>query len=130
MSILKEMFNRIKTTIQKYSGSASVIIAAIATIIFIISLVLNYVLNYLNGPTTNKNIHYNWEYIYSNSATVEDDAEWRIATYISPVSSEKTGKYLHLRTTLVPSDKDRNIIIKTDHAPIKVSLDKKDVYNN
>lgn len=130
MSMLKEMFDRIKTTIQKHSSSTSVIIATIAIIIFIISLGLNYVLNYLNGPTTNKNIHYNWEYIYSNSATVEDDAEWRIATYISPVSSEKTGNYLHLRTTLVPSDKDRNIIIKTDHAPIKVSLDKKDVYNN
>lgn len=130
MSILKDMFNRIKTTIQKHSGSTSNIIVAIATIIFIISLGLNYVLNYLNGPTTNKNIHYNWEYIYSNYATVEDGTEWRIATYISPISSEKTGNYIHLRTTLEPSDKDRNFIIKTDHAPIKVSLDKKDVYNN
>ena len=130
MSILKEMFNRVKTAIQKYSASTSVVIIAIAAIIFIISLGLNYVLNYLNSSVINKNIHYNWEYIYSNYATVEDGTEWRTATYISPISSEKTGNYIHLRTTLEPSDKDRNFIIKTDHAPIKVSLDKKDVYNN
>ena len=130
MSILQEMFNRIKTTIQKYSGSTSVVIAAIAAIIFVISLGLNYVLNYLNSSITNKNVYYNWEYIYSNYSTVEEDTEWRIATYVSPISSEKTGDYIHLRTTLEPSDKDRNFIIKTDHAPIKVSLNKKDVYNN
>ena len=130
MSILQEMFNRIKTTIQKYSGSTSVVIAAIAAIIFIISLGLNYVLNYLNSSITNKNVYYNWEYIYSNYSTIEDDIDWRIATYVSPISSEKTGDYIHLRTTLEPSDKDRNFIIKTDHAPIKVSLNKKDVYNN
>ena len=64
MSILQEMFNRIKTTIQKYSGSTSVVIAAIAAIIFVISLGLNYVLNYLNSSITNKNVYYNWEYIY------------------------------------------------------------------
>ena len=79
MSILQEMFNRIKTTIQKYSGSTSVVIAAIAAIIGVISLGLNYVLNYLNSSITNKNIYYNWEYIYSNYSTVEEDTEWRIA---------------------------------------------------
>ena len=101
MSILQEMFNRIKTTIQKYSGSTSVVIAAIAAIIFVISLGLNYVLNYLNSSITNKNIYYNWEYIYSNYSTVEEDTEWRIATYVSPISSEKTGDYIHLRTNRV-----------------------------
>ena len=124
------MFDRVKTVIQKHSGTTSVFIVAIATIIFVVSLGLNYVLNYLNGPTTNKNIYYNWEYIYSNHPSVEDDIEWRIATVVSPISLEKTGKYLHLRTTLEPSSEDRNFIIKTDHAPIKVSLNKKDVYSN
>ena len=121
MSILQEMFNRIKTTIQKYSGSTSVVIAAIAAIIFVISLGLNYVLNYLNSSITNKNIYYNWEYIYSNYSTVEEDTEWRIATYVSPISSEKTGDYIHLRTTLDPSDKDRNFIIKTDYTELPYS---------
>ena len=130
MSILKGMFNRIKTAIQKYSGSISTVIVSIASIIFIISLGLNYVLNYLNSSTANKNIYYNWEYIYSNHSVAEDDTEWRIATYVSSISTEKTGNYLHLRATFDPSDKDRNIIIKTDHAPIKVSLNKIDVYNN
>lgn len=130
MSILKGMFDRIKTTIRKKSGSISVVIVAIASIIFIISLGLNYVLNYLNSSVANKNIYYNWEYIYSNHSIAEDDIEWKIASYVSPISSEKTGNYLHLRTTLEPSDKDQNIIIKTDHAPVKVSLNKMDVYNN
>ena len=75
MSILKDMFNRIKTTIQKHSGSTSVVVVTIAIIIFIISLGLNYVLNYLNSSVANKNIYYNWEYIYSNYSTVEDDIE-------------------------------------------------------
>ncbi len=130
MNILKGMFHRIKTTIQKHSGSISVVIVAIASIIFIISLGLNYVLNYLNSSAANMNIYYNWEYVYSNQSVAQDDIEWRIATYVSPISSEKTGDYLHLRATLEPSEKDRNIIIKTDHAPIKVSLNKIDVYNN
>ena len=124
------MFDRIKTTIRKKSGSISVVIVAIASIIFIISLGLNYVLNYLNSSVANKNIYYNWEYIYSNHSIAEDDIEWKISSYVSPISSEKTGNYLHLRTTLEPSDKDQNIIIKTDHAPVKVSLNKMDVYNN
>ena len=130
MSILKEMFNKVKAAIQKQSGSDVVVMRTIAVIIFIISLGLNYVLNYINGPTTNKNIYYNWEYIYSNQAAADDSVEWRSATYVNPISKEKTGDYIHLRTTFKASDKNRNIVIKTDHAPIKVSVNQKDVYNN
>ena len=52
------------------------------------------------------------------------------ANAFNPMSKDKTGAYLHMRGTLDGDDSERTMVVKTDYAPLKISLGGAVVYDN
>ncbi len=128
--MVKRLFEKIKTMFLSKAESDFTAMTVIALIVFLVSLGLNYVLNYVNSPAAQRDVLYNWEYLYSNHVQLDSEDHWHTATVLNPISQEKTGDYLHLITTVKASDVPRTLVIRTDHAPVKVTINQREVYNN
>ncbi len=128
--MIKRVFEKIKTMFLSKAESDFTAMTVIALIVFLVSLGLNYVLNYVNTPDAQRDVMYNWEYLYSNHVQLDSEDHWHTATVLNPISQEKTGEYLHLITTVKASDVPRNLVIQADHAPVRVTVNQREVYNN
>ncbi|MDE6659266.1 MAG: hypothetical protein K2K01_04040 [Eubacterium sp.] len=106
------------------------LLVATAVIILIIAMMLSYVFNYMDKSYSTDNAFYSWEYVYTNSPANTYEGEWNTAGISSPVSSEKIGKYLHMRGNVNQKDAEQLLVVKTDYAPVRIAINGEVVYNN
>lgn len=106
------------------------LLSGIAVIVLIIVMMISYVFNYMDKSYSNENAFYSWEYVYTNNAANGYTGEWNTADISSPVSSEKAGKYLHMRANIKQKADEQLLIVKTDYSPVKISINGEVAYNN
>lgn len=124
----KELFNKLKKKFDKQGES--LLLAELAVILLIAVIAINYLYNVsYNKFSTNETIK-TWDYIYTNHASEEFIENLNVANSLTPMSEEKVASYLHFKTKIEQSDKDRTLILKTDHSPVKILVNDKEVYNN
>ena len=106
------------------------VMLCLAFVMLVVALAVNYVVNYSIATFTSDKYVNNWEYVYTNQEQENFMGELETANSRTPMSREKIGSYLHMRTKLKESDTNRTLVIQTDHSPIKITIDGDEVYNN
>ncbi|MDD6095782.1 MAG: HD domain-containing protein [Clostridia bacterium] len=131
MSRITQIPKKLKSAFTKQAGMW--LLLELAAVILITTVAGNYIFNYVGGTVSSKTDVSTWEYIYTNSAETpaySAGRDWSTANTLTPMSKEKTGSYLHLRGTFAGKDFEQTFVIKTDFAPVKISLNGTEVYNN
>lgn len=128
MGKITKILKNLKSAFTKQADL--LLLLELAAVMLVATLAANYIFNYSGEVLSSSNSLKSWDYIYTNSPTVQSGAQWEIADNITPLSKEKTGEYLHLRGNIEGNADELTIIIKTDYAPIKISVNGETVYNN
>lgn len=128
MGKITEILKKLKAAFTKQADL--LLLLELAAVMLVATMAANYIFNYSSEVLSSSNSVKSWEYIYTNSPTVQSGVEWEIANSITPLSKEKTGEYLHLRGNIDGDTAEQTIIIKTDYAPLKISVNGETVYNN
>lgn len=104
----------------------------LAAVLLVLTVAVNYVFQHVGNSLVAGQTVTSWEYIYTNSPTPPSGrgVEWQTANAFTPMSREKTGAYLHLRTTLEGAQEERQLILRTDHAPLYIQLNGEPVYDD
>ena len=100
--------------------------------LLVLTVAVNYVFNYVGNAMDAQYAVSSWEYVYTNSqeAPTGRAVEWQTANAFTPLSREKTGAYLHLRGTVEGAREERELILRTDYAPMRIALNGETVYDN
>lgn len=108
------------------------ILVEVAAVLLLLTVAANYVINYVGSAIGSESLSVSWQYIYTNSAEPPAASAdgWNTANAFNPLSKDKTGAYLHMRGTLDGDDSERTLVVKTDYAPLKISLGGAEAYNN
>lgn len=126
MRKLNAFFSKTKSV---FTGQKELwILLGISAIIFVAAVSFNYVFGYVTGFSANENCIDSFEYIYSNGPSNSYSGEWNTASKHIP--NEKYGKYLHVRFKIDAASKKRTLVLNTDHSPVRILLNGKEVYNN
>jgi len=128
MQKLYEIFGKVKTAIIKQKDSF--LLLELAAIMLVVILAVNYVFNYSATKFSSEKTVNNMEYIYTNSSKEEFKDNVNVANSINPISREKVASYLHIRMDISANEKERTLIIKADHSPMKITVNGEEVYNN
>ena len=131
MSKITDIPKKIKSAFTKQADVW--LLLELAAVILIITFAANFIINYVTGSLSSKKNLNSWEYIYTNSAAAPSYAsgnEWNTANTLNPMSKEKTGSYLHLRGNIVGNGREQTLTVETDFAPVKISVNGTEVYNN
>lgn len=104
----------------------------LAGVLLVMTVAMNYVLNYVGEAMAARQMVSSWEYVYTNSSETPTGrtVEWQTANAFTPVSKERTGAYLHLRGVIEGAREERQLIVRTDYAPMRVALNGEAVYDN
>ncbi len=128
-----------KTTVQtRIRGKAGAgrtdfwLLLQLAGVLLVLTVAVNYVFNYVGNAMDAQYAVSSWEYVYTNSqeAPTGRAVEWQTANAFTPLSREKTGAYLHLRGTVEGAREERELILRTDYAPMRIALNGETVYDN
>ena len=128
-----------KTTVQtRIRGKAGAgrtdfwLLLQLAGVLLVLTVAVNYVFNYVGNAMDAQYAVSSWEYVYTNSqeAPTGRAVEWQTANAFTPLSREKTGAYLHLRGTVEGAQEERELILRTDYAPMRIALNGETVYDN
>lgn len=128
MYSIKKLSKKIKQSFEARTNLFVVVFLAIVTLIT--ALAINYVFNYLSDTASSKKLINDWEYVYSESANADFSKKSNFANVINPISREKKGSYLHLKTTVDESELERTLVVKSDYSPMKISINGEELYNN
>ena len=131
MSKVTETAKKIKKA--ALSRASRWLLLELAAVLLVLTVAMNYVINYV-GDAVNASVGFSsWSYVYSDKADAPDNSsatEWSTANVSTPMSHEKTGKYLHMRAHIAPSERERTLQIMTDYAPVRVFIGGEAVYDN
>lgn len=130
MRKITDILQKIKKTVV---GEANFwLLAELAAVILIITVAVNYVFNYVGNSIISDRSVPSWEYIYTNGKQppTDNSAEWSTANSFTPMSKEKTGKFLHMRGSIGGAAAERRLIINADYAPMQIAINGEAVYNN
>ena len=131
MSKVTETAKKIKKA--ALSRASRWLLLELAAVLLVLTVAMNYVINYV-GDAVNASVGFSsWSYVYSDAADAPDNGsatEWSTANVSTPMSHDKTGKYLHMRAHIAPSERERTLQIMTDYAPVRVFIGGKAVYDN
>ena len=130
MGKLSGFFKKWKSRLVKQANLW--ILVEVAAVLLLLTVAANYVISYVGSAIGAESLSISWQYIYTNSAeppAVSADG-WNTANAFNPMSKDKTGAYLHMRGTLDGDDSERTMVVKTDYAPLKISLGGAVVYDN
>ena len=131
MKKLHSVFEKIKDWNKKLGKNAELLtLIEIPLIMLVVILTLNFLFTYSNNRFSSAKVLNTWDYIYSNKAEEDFHGNLNSATPLSPIPKEKIGKYLHMRSNISASDKERTLVINTDYAPVKVVINGETVYDN
>ena len=108
------------------------LLAEFAAVLLVVTVAVTYVFNHVEASVILGKSVPAWEYIYTNSKQPPTDnrAEWSAANAFTPMSREKSGKYMHIRFSLDGAAIERKLIIRADYAPMQIALNGEAVYNN
>ena len=120
----KKRISSEKNTFLPYMG--------IAGIIFILTVAVFFVMAYVTSDPGETVQSISWNYAYTDDDSFIPENQLKIYNRQNPIITESGAvkKYLYLTNTFEPDEKDRTLVLLTDHSPMKVSLDGKEIYNN
>lgn len=124
---LKQIYNRImenKGGVFSLFG-VSLIILALSAAVYVVG---DYFASYYEGE---KSVTL-WNYNYTENAGAVPDQELRILNSQNPIVTESgvTKRALYLTKTFDPLKKSKTLVILTDHSPVMIKINGKEVYNN
>lgn len=128
IAVLKENLKKIKRKID--NQQKAMLLIELAIVMLVVAFATNYLINNSLSKFSHSDVVNTWDYIYSDQANVDFNDKMEIANSFVPMVEEKLGSYLHMRTNIASSKKDRTLVIKTDHAPIRVYVNGEEIYNN
>ena len=90
------------------------LLAEFAAVLLVVTVAVTYVFNHVEASVISGKSVPAWEYIYTNSKQPPTDnrAEWSAANAFTPMSREKSGKYMHIRFSLDGAAIERKLIIR------------------
>ncbi len=129
--MFKKLINHYNTNIKDNKGGL-IPLLGVALIIFILTMAIHYVAVYVTADYSNANMVSNWDYGYTERVGKVPDAELRVFNQQNPLITEKAVKRsnLYLVKTFEPSDKKRTLVVNTDHSPVMIKVNGREVYNN
>ena len=130
MGKLSGFFKKWKSRLVKQANLW--ILVEVAAVLLLLTVAANYVISYVGSAIGAESLSISWQYIYTNSAEPPAASAdgWNTANAFNPMSKDKTGAYLHMRGTLDGDDSERTMVVKTDYAPLKISLGGAVAYDN
>lgn len=128
------MFKKIGEVYNKIKDNKGGVISLIGVSLIILALsAAIYVVGdfFVNDPENDSSIR-SWDYGYTSNADSVSGKELRVANIQNPIVTESSIKKenLYLTRTFEPMKKSKTLVILTDHSPIKISVNGKEVYNN
>ncbi len=129
--MIKKLFDRYNSNI-KFNKGGVIPLLGVSLIIFVMTLAIYYVADYVTVDYARESGLSNWDYGYTERVGKVPDAELRILNNQNPVIMEKAVKRsnIYLVKSLEPSDKIRNLVVKTDYSPIMIKINGRIVYDN
>ncbi|MBR0337989.1 MAG: hypothetical protein IIX22_06210, partial [Ruminococcus sp.] len=104
----------------------------VSLIIFIVTVAVYFVANYVSEGIARQGELSGWEYLYTDKAGVLPDADLRVYSAQNPIVTESSVRRdnIYFVKTLEPEDDNRTLIIRTDHSPVMIRVNGREVYNN
>lgn len=131
MGKISAVFGRLRRLLPRQGGVW--LLLELAAVILLLTVAANYILNYVGSSLVSDAGTVEWEYLYTNTATPpagQTGESWRVANAFTPMSSEKTGSYLHLRGSIAGTGSESRLILRADHAPMRIAVNGETVYDN
>lgn len=128
---LKELFEHYKKGIKDNRGGV-IPLLGVAIIVFLLTVAVYFVADYVSADYARSGAVYNWNYGYTERTDKIPDSELRIYNRQNPLIIEKEVRRsnVYFVKTFSPSEKKRNLVIKTDYSPVMVKVNGKVVYDN
>ncbi len=104
----------------------------IALIVFLLTVAVYFVADYVAGSYQKENTLSGWDYQYTEKAGAVPDGELRVFNAQNPLLTEGSVRKnnLYLTKTIEAEDTGKTFVLITDHAPVKIRLNGKEVYDN
>lgn len=127
---VKELFEN-KLNIKMQKGGA-IPLLGVSLIVFIVTVAVYFVANYVSEGIARESALTGWDYIYTERAGVVPEADLRTYSAQNPIVTESDVRRanIYFTKTFEPSEENRTLVIRTDHAPVKIRVNGREVYNN
>ena len=124
-------FSFLEQNIKKQKGGV-IPLLGVSLIIFIVTVAVYFVANYVSEGIARQGELSGWEYLYTDKAGVLPDADLRVYSAQNPIVTESSVRRdnIYFVKTLEPEDDNRTLIIRTDHSPVMIRVNGREVYNN
>lgn len=119
-------------TIKKASPAArrSLLLFLVSLAVFFVSFGCEYIVSDIFQPHSDTEI-INWQFVTGKSDAAVNNAETYNQAEKSNLISKPLGdRYVHCVYTLEGSPEPRVLKLKTEHSPMKILIDREEVYNN
>ncbi len=131
LSMFKNKFDRYKKNIKNNKGGV-IPLLGVSLIIFALTVAVYFVADYVSSDYARSGSVYNWDYGYTERLNKVPDSELKVFNKQNAFVTESSVRRsnIYIVKTFAPSDKKRELVIKTDHSPIMVKLNGRIVYDN
>ena len=126
------MLNREQKNSLKKNIGGVIPFLGVSFIIVFLTAAIYFVAHYVSESYTQENRLSGWNYLYTDNAGVVPDGELRLYNLQNPIltDSDVRKDNIYFSKVIEPSDKKMNLTLITDHAPIIIRINGKEVYNN
>ena len=116
---------------QKQKGGA-IPLLGVSLILFVMTVAVYFTANYVSEGIARGNALTGWEYLYTERAGAVPDADLRVYNLQNPIVTDRDVRRenAYFTKTLAPAEENRTLVIRTDHAPVKIRINGRDVYHN
>lgn len=104
----------------------------VSLIIFMLTVAVYFVADYVMTDSSKKSSISVWDYSYIEKAGITPTSELRIFNAQTPIVTDRNVKKdnIYLTKTFEPSAKKRTLVLISDHSPMKIKINGREVYNN